>query len=216
MKASRVLAGLAALAALTAGAWAQEQLPGVEVRSYEGKKLDSVKAFRENSIRGPQEVDLASYRLAVKGLVGKPLSLSYEQALARPAYKKVVTLYCVEGWAATVLFEGILVSDLLAQAGVDPKASVVIFRAHDGYSTSLPMQYIRDNKILLGYRMNGIPLPVDRGYPFQLVAEEKWGYKWIRWVTDIEASRDEKFRGYWENRGYSQKGDLKSPSYGTP
>jgi len=216
VKASRVLAGLAALAALTAGAWAQEQLPGVEVRSYEGKKLDSVKAFRENSIRGPQEVDLASYRLAVKGLVGKPLSLSYEQVLARPAYKKVVTLYCVEGWAATVLFEGILVSDLLAQAGVDPKASVVIFRAHDGYSTSLPMQYIRDNKILLGYRMNGIPLPVDRGYPFQLVAEEKWGYKWIRWVTDIEASRDEKFRGYWENRGYSQKGDLKSPSYGTP
>jgi len=212
----RVLAGLAALAALTVGAWAQEQLPGVEVRSYEGKKLDSVKAFRENSIRGPQEVDLASYRLAVKGLVGKPLSLSYEQALARPAYKKVVTLYCVEGWAATVLFEGILVSDLLAQADLDPKTSVVIFRARDGYSTSLPMQYIRDNKILLGYRMNGIPLPVDRGYPFQLVAEEKWGYKWIRWVTEIEASRDEKFRGYWENRGYSQKGDLKSPSYGTP
>ena len=212
----RVLAGLAALAALTAGAWAQEQLPGVEVRSYEGKKLDSVKAFRENSIRGPQEVDLASYRLAVKGLVGKPLSLSYEQVLARPAYQKVVTLYCVEGWAATVLFEGILVSDLLAQADLDPKTSVVIFRARDGYSTSLPMQYIRDNKILLGYRMNGIPLPVDRGYPFQLVAEEKWGYKWIRWVTEIEASRDEKFRGYWENRGYSQKGDLKSPSYSTP
>lgn len=216
MKTIRILAGLAALAALTAGAWAQEQLPGVEVRSYEGKKLDSVKAFRENSIRGPQEVDLATYRLTVKGLVAKPLSLSYEQVLARTAYKKVVTLYCVEGWAATVLFEGILVSDLLAQAGVDPKASVVIFRAHDGYSTSLPMQYIRDNQILLGYRMNGIPLPVDRGYPFQLVAEDKWGYKWIRWVSEIEASRDEKFRGYWENRGYSQKGDLKSPSYGTP
>jgi DMSO/TMAO reductase YedYZ molybdopterin-dependent catalytic subunit len=216
VKAIRALASLAALAVLAVGAWSQAELPGVEVRSYEGKKLDSVNAFRENSIRGPQKIDLASYRLAIKGLVGKPLSLSYEQVLAHPAYKKVVTLYCVEGWAATVLFEGVLVADLLEQAGLDPQATVVIFRAHDGYSSSLPLRYIRENKILLGYRMNEIPLPVDRGYPFQLVAEEKWGYKWIRWVTEIEASRDEKFRGYWENRGYSQKGDLKSPSFGTP
>jgi DMSO/TMAO reductase YedYZ molybdopterin-dependent catalytic subunit len=205
---------LAALAAT--GIWAQEALPGVEIRAYEGQRLDSAKDFRENSIRGPQKVDLATYRLSIEGLVGKPLSLSYEQVLARPAFKKVITLYCVEGWAAKVLFEGVRVIDLLEQAGLDPKATVVIFRAQDGYSTSLPLQYIRENKILLGYRMNGIALPVERGYPFQLVAEEKWGYKWIRWVTRIEASQDESFRGYWETRGYSQKGDLKSPSYGVP
>jgi len=72
------------------------------------------------------------------------------------------------------------------------------------------------NQILLGYRLNDIPLSVDRGYPFQLLAEDKWGYKWIRWVSEIEASRDHKFRGYWENRGYSQQGDLKSPPSGTP
>jgi DMSO/TMAO reductase YedYZ molybdopterin-dependent catalytic subunit len=216
MKTLKITLISAFLAVLAAGVRAQEALPGVEIRAYQGKPLDSVRDFRENSIQGPQKIDLASYRLAIKGLVGKPLSLSYEQVLTRPSYKKVVTLYCVEGWAATVLFEGVLVADLLEQAGLDPQATMVIFRAHDGYSTSLPLRYIRENKILLGYRMNEIPLPVDRGYPFQLVAEEKWGYKWIRWVTEIEASRDEKFRGYWERRGYSQRGDLKSPSFGTP
>jgi DMSO/TMAO reductase YedYZ molybdopterin-dependent catalytic subunit len=40
------------------------------------------------------------------------------------------------------------------------------------------------------------------------VAEGKWGYKWIKWVTEIELSDDESYRGFWESRGYSNKGDL--------
>ena len=55
--------------------------------------------------------------------------------------------------------------------------------------------------------MNGLELPANRGFPFQLVAESKWGYKWIRWITSIELS-DEEFYGYWESQGYSNSGDL--------
>jgi DMSO/TMAO reductase YedYZ molybdopterin-dependent catalytic subunit len=40
------------------------------------------------------------------------------------------------------------------------------------------------------------------------VAESKWGYKWIKWVTEIELSDDTSYRGYWEERGYSNNGDL--------
>jgi DMSO/TMAO reductase YedYZ molybdopterin-dependent catalytic subunit len=65
-----------------------------------------------------------------------------------------------------------------------------------------------DNDILVAYKMNGIDLPPERGYPFQLVAESKWGYKWIKWITDIELSNDEEYEGYWESRGYSNSGDL--------
>ena len=43
---------------------------------------------------------------------------------------------------------------------------------------------------------------VQPGYPFQLVAEDKWGYKWIKWIVKIELTDDPSYRGYWEQRGY--------------
>ena len=181
----------------------------VEVREYEGEKLSSVNAFRENSIKGPQRVDIETYQLEVRGLVENPTSFSYDQVLEGfDSYKKVVTLYCVEGWEATILWEGVLVSDLLAEVGPLPEAEVVIFHAYDGYTTSLPLDYVIDNDILMAYMMNEIPLPPERGFPFELVAESKWGYKWIKWITDIELSDDTDYRGYWENRGYSNTADL--------
>ncbi|MCU0631012.1 MAG: molybdopterin-dependent oxidoreductase, partial [Methanoregulaceae archaeon] len=158
-------------------------LAAAEVRNYQGEKLSSVTDFRENSIKGPQQVNMSNYRLEIRGLVTTPQSLTYEEVRAFPGYQKVVTLYCVEGWDANILWEGTKVSDLLKTAGVLPEANTVIFTAYDGYSTSLPLEYIEKNDILLAYGMNNVTLPEDRGYPFQLVAEDKWGYKWIKWVT---------------------------------
>jgi len=56
--------------------------------------------------------------------------------------------------------------------------------------------------------MNEITVPPERGFPFELVAESKWGYKWIKWITAIELSDDVDYRGYWEKRGYSNAADL--------
>lgn len=183
-------------------------LDGVEIDEYQGQGLDSVLDMRENSIRGPQNVDIATYRLSVTGLVDTPLGLTYDEVLALPHYSKVLRLNCVEGWDVNILWEGVLVSDLLTAAGADPEATVLIFQAADGYSTSLPASYVRDNDILLAYRTNGVTLPASRGYPFMLVAEDKWGYKWCKWVTGIEVSNDTSYRGYWESFGYSNTGDL--------
>jgi DMSO/TMAO reductase YedYZ molybdopterin-dependent catalytic subunit len=195
------------------GAAAPQPLPSVEVRSYEGKDLSSVKDFRENSIKGTQDVDKASYRLSVSGLVEKPLTLTYDQVIGRKTYSKVVTLHCVEGWDATILWEGVRVKDLLAQAGYDPAAAIVIFTAYDGYTTSLPLSYLVDRDILLACKMNGALMIPERGFPFALVAEDKWGYKWIKWVTKMEVSNDTSFRGFWEQRGYNQNGDQSGPMF---
>jgi DMSO/TMAO reductase YedYZ molybdopterin-dependent catalytic subunit len=181
----------------------------VEIREYEGTDLSSINAFRENSIRGPQHIDAENYTLTVSGLVNNELNYTYDDIVNNfQLFKKAATLYCVEGWSVNILWEGVLVRDLIGAAGVDPNATVVIFYAYDGYSTSVPLDYIIDNNILMAYKMNGVVLPPERGYPFQLVAESKYGYKWIKWITAIELSDNEDYLGFWESRGYPNDAEL--------
>ena len=180
-----------------------------EIREYEGQDLSSINSFRENSIKGPQHIVNQTYKLTVTGLVNNKKEYTYEEVLdGYTLYKKVVTLHCVEGWKVTILWEGILLKDLLADAQVNSAANTVIFYAYDGYSTSLPLDYIIDNNIMMAYKMNNVTLPPERGYPFQLVAESKWGYKWIKWITIIELSDNKTYRGFWESRGYPNNADL--------
>jgi len=181
----------------------------VEIREYEGQELSSIDDFRENSIKGPQFIDNESYRLVVTGRVHNEIEYTYGDVLRNhQLFEKVVTLHCVEGWEVTILWEGVLVKDLIEAAGADSEAKAVIFYAYDGYSTSLPLDYIINNDILMAYKMNGVVLPPERGFPFQLVAESKYGYKWIKWITEIRLSDNADYRGYWERRGFSNDADL--------
>ncbi len=185
------------------------ELKPVEIREYQGEKLSSVNDFRENSISGPQYIDIKTYQLNIIGLVENPTIYTYDQVIeGYKHYKKLVTLDCVEGWSVTLLWEGVLVRDLLEKAKPSPEAKAIIFHAYDGYTTSFPLDYITGNDILMAYKMNEIAIPPERGFPFMLVSESKWGYKWIKWITKIELSDNTTYRGYWESRGYSNSGDL--------
>lgn len=181
----------------------------VEVRDYQGKKLSSVADEPENSIKGPQQVDMSSYRLKVDGLMKTPLALTYNEVTAMHSEKKVIELNCVEGWTVTYLWQGVPIADLLRRAGdADPSAKVLIFHCVDGYTSSLPLDYVINRDIILGYKMNDVPMPAERGYPFQVVAEDRFGYKWAKWVDEIEVSSDVNYLGYWEKRGYDNVGEL--------
>jgi len=194
---------------INTGSNGAEELASQEIREYQGENLSSVNDFRENSILGPQYVEIEDYRLQITGLVENLGTYTYDEVIDDyQSYKKVVTLNCVEGWYATILWEGPLVRDLLVEAMPLEGANTVIFHAYDGYTTSFPIEYIMDNDIIMAYKMNDITIPPGRGFPFQLVAESKWGYKWIKWITQIELSDNEDYQGYWEKRGYSDSGDL--------
>lgn len=206
-----LLAGCAAPGASSSGGGS---LPSVEVRQYKGQNLGAIADFRENSIKGPQKVDRASYRLTVDGAVATPAKYTYTDVLSKETtYTKVVTLNCVEGWSVKALWEGVLISDLVDRAKPQADAVTVIFHAVDGYATSMPLSYIRDHKLLLAYRLNGVELPEAVGFPFIVVAEDKWGYKWCRWVERMELSTSSAYQGYWESRGYSNSGNLSEPSF---
>jgi DMSO/TMAO reductase YedYZ molybdopterin-dependent catalytic subunit len=180
-----------------------------EITEYNGQKLNSINDFRENSIKGPQTINIGNYRLTTTGLVENETAYTYDDVINNHThYQKVVTLHCVEGWDVAILWEGIRVKDLLEEAGYNQTAQVLIFHAQDGYTTSLPLSYIINNQIMIAYKMNGVILPPERGFPFQLVAEGKYGYKWIKWITGIEVSNDTNYRGYWEGYGYDNNANL--------
>jgi DMSO/TMAO reductase YedYZ molybdopterin-dependent catalytic subunit len=122
--------------------------------------------------------------------------------------KIVVTLNCVEGWSAKILWEGILLADLFDEVKVRPSANTVIFHCADGYTTSMPLQTIVHSHLIIAYKANGVTLTPELGFPFQFVAEDKFGYKWAKWITGIELSDDVNYRGYWEMAGYSNEGDV--------
>jgi DMSO/TMAO reductase YedYZ molybdopterin-dependent catalytic subunit len=181
---------------------------GKEIRDYQGKHLDVFDRAYDNSIKGPQKVDPKTYRLTITGLVESPQSLTYQEVLKLPIHDKLITLHCVEGWKETLVFKGVRIKDLLSSAKVKPGVTTVIFYAADGYSSSLDYKEIERLDLLLAFEINGRTLDAKRGFPFQVVAETKLGYKWVKWVTRIELS-DKPYQGFWERQGYDNQADVK-------
>lgn len=185
-----------------------------ELMEYNGEKLDPAVGPRDNSIKGVQQVDISTYQLTVDGLADEPQTYTYDDVLAMPSEERLIRLYCVEGWNANILWQGVPMKTLIESAKPKAEVNTVIFHAVDGYTTSLPLQEILDGNLMLAYNANGIALPPEMGYPFIFVAEQKWGYKWARWVNRIELSSNDSYQGYWESNGYSNDADLGKPSFG--
>ena len=186
----------------------QERFRENEITEYQGARLDPAIGPRDNSIQGIQQVDISGYTLLIDGLVEKQVTLTFEEVRALEAYERLITLYCVEGWDATVLWKGVLLDELINRAGAKPEAVTVIFGSVDGYTTSLPLETIRDKALILAYGANGLDLPPSMGYPFIVVAEDKLGYKWARWVNSITLSDDAQYKGFWERVGYPNDADV--------
>ena len=182
-------------------------LSEVEAVEYQGTKLLPLNSQGNNAITGTQRIDKETFRLEVTGLTECELNLSYNQILQLPAYSELVYMPCVEGWGFYARWTGFRVTDLLNLTGLEPGASYVLFTSADGYSTSLPLEYLRENNILLAYGINNVTLPQDRGFPLQLVAKDKYGYKWAKWITRIEVMNNDT-KGYWEARGYSNSANI--------
>ena len=163
-------------------------VPGeVEATEFQGVKLTAIKDQLNNALKGTQVINKDTYKLTVDGLVDHPLSLSYADLQAYPQISQLMDLNCVEGWNFTAKWTGPALSAIFKDAGVKPDAVIAIFYTADdpkGY-TSLDLKYLNDNNIILGMKLNDITLPPARGFPFQEVANGKFGYKWAKWVTLI-------------------------------
>jgi DMSO/TMAO reductase YedYZ molybdopterin-dependent catalytic subunit len=158
--------------------------------------------------RNIPKIDLKTYTLTIDGEVQKPQKLTWNDVLKLPHIESVSDFHCVEGWSVlNCKWEGVLFKDIVALVKPRSTAKFVTFECADGYTTSLTLEELSGDDILLAHKLDGKELEVGYGFPLRLVVPSKYAYKSALWVTRIKfASKKE--LGYWEQRGYSDTADV--------
>jgi DMSO/TMAO reductase YedYZ molybdopterin-dependent catalytic subunit len=152
-------------------------------------------------------VDGSGWTLTISGLVETPLSLTYDDIMARVNTTNITTLSCISNelngdLAGTAEWSGLPLRELLEEAGINPATVDVVFHAADGYDDSIPFAQAMAPTTMLVTGMNGEPLPPDHGFPARLIVPPIYGMKNVKWVERIEAV-DVDYQGYWQTRGWS-------------
>jgi len=154
-------------------------------------------------------VDAAKWTLKIHGLVDKPLALTYDDILHLPQVTQTLTLECIGNrpngtGISNAEWTGVMLRPLLERAGLGRKAVYAAIRGADGYSTGISVDEMMREENWMAFRMNGVPLPAEHGYPLRIFIPGKYGMKQPKWLTEIEFV-DHEFIGYYEARGWSQE-----------
>jgi DMSO/TMAO reductase YedYZ molybdopterin-dependent catalytic subunit len=158
------------------------------------------------TINGVPQVDLQGYRFELFGSVEKPIVLDLAGIRAMPATKITRDFHCVTKWSIKDCeWSGVPFSDLGARAAIRPEAKFAYAYCLDGYTTVIPIENMSD--ALLAVALNGEDISPKQGAPVRLVVPSLYGWKSAKWVHAIELL-DEYRDGYWEERGYHERGDF--------
>jgi DMSO/TMAO reductase YedYZ molybdopterin-dependent catalytic subunit len=181
---------------------AVEELPGITPRITSNQDHYTV----DTTLVKPR-VDIAEWRLDIKGQVESPFSLTYDQLLDLEAVEQVHTLECISNYVggeliSTAVWTGVPLRELLDRARVKPGAYDVVFTSVDGYTDSIRVAKALEPQTLVAYLMNGKTVPQDHGYPARMLVPNIYGMKNVKWIRTIEVV-DHDFQGYWMQQGWS-------------
>ncbi|MFK7945122.1 MAG: sulfite dehydrogenase [Paracoccaceae bacterium] len=154
---------------------------------------------------GIAEVDPAAYRLMINGLVDRPLVFTMEDLKRFPRYNRVHFLECAansgmewrgaqlngcqftHGMIHNVMYTGVMLKDVLAEAGVKTSGKWVLPEGADAsaMTRSIPMEKALDD-CMIAFKMNGEALRPEQGYPVRLVVPGWEGNMWVKWLRRLE------------------------------
>ncbi len=159
----------------------------------------------------PTVVNTASFRLAVRGNVVQPLSLSLPEIMSGFPKVEIVAVDQAAGnsrglfqprvpgiqWGHGAMgnakWTGVRLSDILDRAGVKPGTLQARFGGMaepapgvPKFMTSLNLAHARDGEVIVAFAMNGEPLPVLNGFPLRLVVPGWYAPYWVKMLNDIE------------------------------
>ncbi len=172
----------------------------------------------DTALRVPQ-VPVEGYTLRIHGMVDRELNLSFRDLLAERLVERRITLTCVSNevggpYVGNAAWLGVLTSELLERAGVQPGADAVLSTSADDMTIGTPLEALTDDReSLIAVGMNGEPLPLEHGFPVRMVVPGLYGYvSATKWLVDLEVSRFQDFEAYWTPRGYSEEAPIKMSS----
>ena len=148
------------------------------------------------------QVDAASYRLELAGLIANRRAWTLTELHALPQAEQITRHICVEGWSAIGRWGGVPFSSFLARVGADTSAKYVGFKCADDYYTSIDMATALHPQTLLTLSYDGRTLPARYGFPMKLRMPTKLGYKNPKHIQTIFVTNSYP-GGYWEDQGYN-------------
>jgi DMSO/TMAO reductase YedYZ molybdopterin-dependent catalytic subunit len=172
----------------------------------------------DTALRVP-EIDPSEWSLRIHGLVDREVTITWDELLALPLGESTTTLTCVSNEVGgdligTAVWLGYPIRELLAQAGPQAGADMVLSRSIDGFTAGTPIEALQDDRnAILAVGMNGEPLPLEHGFPVRMVVPGLYGYvSATKWVTELEVTRFDEASAYWTDRGWSERGPIKLSS----
>jgi DMSO/TMAO reductase YedYZ molybdopterin-dependent catalytic subunit len=126
---------------------------------------------------------------------------------ALPQTKMTRDIHCVTKWSKfDTPWQGVLIDDLLADAGMTPPTAFTLAHSYDGYSTNVPYADLTDGKAMVATRYQGQPLEAEHGGPARLLVPHLYFWKSAKWINGLQFT-DKDTAGFWELRGYHIYGD---------
>jgi DMSO/TMAO reductase YedYZ molybdopterin-dependent catalytic subunit len=161
---------------------------------------------------------LEDWRLDIGGMVDRPLTLSFQDLMARDLIERDITLNCVSNpvgghYIGTTRWVGAPLLPLLEEVGIGSGATQIASRSVDGFTAGTPIAQATDGRdAMLAISMDGQPLPFEHGFPVRMLVPGLYGYESAtKWITSIELT-DDSFHSYWVKRSWAKAVDVKTAS----
>jgi DMSO/TMAO reductase YedYZ molybdopterin-dependent catalytic subunit len=154
------------------------------------------------SVDEAPEVDGASYKFEIAGLVDNKRPWTLDELDALPEVSQITRHVCVEGWSAIGSWQGAKLSDFLQRIGADTRAKYVWFKCAEGYTNTIDMASALHPQTQMTFKYDNKLLPRAYGFPMKIRIPTKLGYKNPKYVVAMEVTNTDK-GGYWEDQGYN-------------
>ena len=168
---------------------------------------------------GTPEVDTAKWALRIHGMVDREVSLTLADLGQFKQVTNTITLACVSNNVGgneigTAEWTGVLLADVLREAGVAPGAQQLVSRSQDGWTCGTPVDAVMDGRAaMLVTAMNGAPLTPEHGFPVRMVIPGLFGYvSATKWLVDLELTSWDAFDAYWVQAGWAKEGPVLASS----
>ncbi len=165
-------------------------------------------------------VEVDSWRLEVRGMVDRPISMTYDELLQMPLFEQYVTIACVSNpvgghLVGNGLWTGVRLRDVLEAAGVQAGATQIVGRSVDGFTAGFPTAWALEpgREAMVAVGMDRQPLPAQHGFPARLIVPGLFGYvSATKWLQAIELTTREEVDGYWIPLGWAKDGPILTQS----